>query len=109
MCPLGFAPGDAQAGGPCVEGCPMRRLLGLLCLTALAACGAGPDGDEGDPSLEGDGLGTLQTALDGDVPVGTLLQTTAGLALRSGPTYSYPAQVVMPRGSFVRSVERPLP
>ncbi|MEW5739269.1 MAG: SH3 domain-containing protein [Myxococcota bacterium] len=91
------------------------RTLGLMgalvALVALAGC-AGTAGDtpvDSDLMLGEEETGTLSQELSSGVAIGSTLQTTGNLNLRTGPGTGYRVRLVIPRGAKVITVNRSTP
>jgi len=87
------------------------RWLGLAGAVALAGC-AGTVGDtdvDSDIIQGAEETGTISQELSSGVPIGSTLQTTAALNLRTGASTSYRVRLVIPSGAKVTTVNRSTP
>jgi hypothetical protein len=87
----------------------MRSVFGVVAVSVLAACGGPLEGaelvDSGLVSGADETLASSADALTGAYPVGSVLSTTTGLNLRSGPGTNHSSLRVMPGGSRVTTVD----
>lgn len=89
----------------------MRTMWLLGALVALAGC-AGTAGDtavDSDLMLGEEETGVLSQELSSGVAVGSTLQTTGNLNLRTGASTSYRVRLVIPKGARVTTVNRSTP
>src|SRR3954466_15315011 len=81
----------------------------LILVTLCIGCTGtiGQQGDIGDDDMlvsADEDLASTSAALSGSVPVGSTLQTTANLNLRSGAGTGYAIRLVIPSGATVTTV-----
>jgi cell wall-associated NlpC family hydrolase len=89
----------------------IRGLWLAAVVVALAGC-AGTVGDgeaDGELLTGAEETGVLTQELASGVPIGSTLQTTAALNLRTGPSTSYAVRLVIPKGAKVTTVNRSTP
>lgn len=82
----------------------------LISTFALAACSAQSDAVVKNDLVEPiDERASTADGLATDLPIGSTLQTTANLNLRTGADTSYPVRLVIPQGATVVTVNRTSP
>jgi uncharacterized protein YraI len=89
----------------------MRAMWLMGALVAVAGC-AGTAGDtpvDSDLMLGEEETGTLSQELSSGVAIGSTLQTTGNLNLRTGAGTSYRVRLVIPKGAKVTTVNRSTP
>lgn len=89
----------------------MWRLMTAVAAVALAGCAgtAGESATDGDILQGAEEMGELSQELSGGVKIGSTLQTTANLNLRTGASTGYSVRLVIPKGAKVTTVNRSTP
>lgn len=85
--------------------------VAAVAAVALAACGTGNELNIRSEQVTSadESTGTLTAELSSAVPVGTVLRSTTGVNLRTGPSTGYKVLHVVPKGAQVTTVERTSP
>jgi len=86
-----------------------RVLLALFVGSLAVACSAASSDDPLTLIPADETITSSSEGVSGSLPIGTTLETTGNLNLRSGPSTSYKVLRVMPKGSLAVTVERTTP
>ncbi|MFN7133437.1 MAG: SH3 domain-containing protein [Myxococcales bacterium] len=87
----------------------LKSMVLAACIVALGACGGEAGVVESEELTGADETAELSSELSASTPVGTVLVSTTGVNLRSGPSTEYRVLLVVPQGATVVTVERTAP